>query len=216
MRAPAFRSFDFTTMSGEACYRLMASSILPRPIAWVITLSADGQPNAAPYSFFNMFGNAPPVVAIGLMNRPDRPKDTAKNIRDTNEFVINLVPEALVGAMNLTCIDAPPDVDELTLAGLATTPSTQIAPPRILASPVAFECRLLQMVETGPAQTMAIGQVVCAHFSTDIISDGARPHIDGAALDLVGRMHGADVYSRSRDTFTLPRPQWDPPPKPGT
>ncbi len=106
---PATRHFDFSTLSAEMRYRLLASSVLPRPIAWVVTADADGAVNAAPYSFFNVFGADRPVVALGILAQPGRPKDTAANIRDTGEFVINLVPHALVEAMNLTCIDAPPE-----------------------------------------------------------------------------------------------------------
>ncbi len=116
-------------------YRLLASTVMPRPIAWVVTCSADGLINAAPYSFFNLFGSDRPTVALGILARPGQPKDTAANIRATGEFVVNLVPYGLAQAMNATCVDAPPEVDELALAGLDSTPSLAIRPPRITASP---------------------------------------------------------------------------------
>ncbi len=203
-----FRSFDFTAMSGEECYRLMASSIIPRPVAWVVTVSKEGQRNAAPFSFFNMFGQNPPIVALGVMRRLSRLKDTARNIRDTGEFVVNLVPAGLAEAMNLTSIDAPADVDELDLADMETVSSTMVVPPRISRSPVAYECRLQQMIETGPAQDLVIGQVIAAHFHPDILGDGDRPHVDASALDLVGRMHGPSAYTYTRDLFDLRRPVW--------
>lgn len=196
-------------MPAEDRYRLLASTIMPRPIAWVVSVSADGVVNAAPYSFFNLFGADRPVVALGILARPGRPKDTAANIRATGEFVINLVPFALAEAMNLTAIDAPPEVDETALAGLATLPSLAIRPPRIAASPVAFECRLSHLLETGPGQLLAVGEVLHAHYAHDVLcGDAARPRVDPEALDLVGRMHGATAYTRTRDLFDLHRPFW--------
>lgn len=203
------RHFDFAAMSGADRYRLLASTIMPRPIAWVVTCSSDGAVNAAPYSFFNLFGSDRPVVALGILARPDEPKDTAANIRATGEFVINLVSFALSEAMNATCIDAPPEVDETEIAGLATLPSLAIRPPRIASSPVAFECRLTHLLETGPGQLMVVGEVLHAHYAHHVLSgDPQRPRVDHAALDLVGRMHGASAYTRTRDLFDLDRPLW--------
>lgn len=206
---PATRHFDFGILPPEARYRLLASTIMPRPVAWVVTCSADGVVNAAPYSFFNLFGADRPVVALGILARPGRQKDTAANISATGEFVVNLVPYALVEAMNATCVEAPPEVDETALAGLATRPSFAIRPPCIAASPVALECRLLHMLETGPGQWLAVGEVLHAHYAHSVLTgDPARPRVDAAALDLVGRMHGPSAYARTRDLFDLPRPPW--------
>lgn len=203
------RHFDFAAMPAADRYRLLASTITPRPVAWVVTCSPDGAVNAAPYSFFNLFGADRPVVALGVLARPGRPKDTAANIRATGEFVINLVPFELAEAMNLTCVDAPPEVDETALAGLSTTPSLAIRPPRIAASPVAFECRLSHLLETGPGQLLVVGEVLHAHYARQVLTgDPERPRIDHAALDLVGRMHGASAYTRTRDIFDLHRPLW--------
>ncbi|MEP9352837.1 flavin reductase family protein [Xanthobacter sp. KR7-65] len=187
----------------------MASTIMPRPIAWVVSVSAEGIVNAAPYSFFNMFGADRPVVALGILARPGQPKDTGANIRTTGEFVVNLVPHGLVEAMNTTCVEAPPEVDETVLVGLATVPSLAVRPPRIAASPVAFECRLAHLLETGPGQLLAVGEVLHAHYAAQVLSgDPERPRVDPAALDLVGRMHGASAYTHTRDLFDLQRPQW--------
>lgn len=203
------RHFDFATLSGADRYRLLASTIMPRPIAWVVTCSRDGIVNAAPYSFFNLFGADRPVVALGILARPGEPKDTAANIRATGEFVVNLVPFALAEAMNATCVDAPPDVDETEIAGLATIPSLAIRPPRIAASPVAFECRMTHLLETGPGQLLAVGEVLHAHYARHVLTgDPQRPRVDHTALDLVGRMHGGSAYTRTRDLFDLDRPLW--------
>lgn len=203
------RHFDFAAMSGDDRYRLMASTIMPRPIAWVVTCSRDGAINAAPYSFFNMFGANRPVIALGVLARPNEQKDTAANIRETGEFVVNLVPFALTGAMNITCVNAPPDVDELALAGLTTVPSLAILPPRIAASPVAFECRQTHLLDTGPGQLLVVGEVLHAHYAENVLTgDPSRPRVDHDALDLVGRMHGASAYLRTNDIFDLTRPVW--------
>jgi flavin reductase (DIM6/NTAB) family NADH-FMN oxidoreductase RutF len=200
--------WDLDKVAAPIAYKLLAATVMPRPIAWVVTKDAKGHVNAAPYSFFNVMGSAPPTVALGMLADPQRGfKDSARNILDTGEFVINLVPERLVDAMNVTSVDAPRGVDELALAGLVTTPSTHIIPPRISESPVAFECRTHTTVETGPHQLVVIGQVIAVHIDDRFILDAERAHIDTPALDLVARSYGSD-YVRSHDRFQLGRPTW--------
>jgi flavin reductase (DIM6/NTAB) family NADH-FMN oxidoreductase RutF len=200
--------WDLEQTTPAIAYKLLAATVMPRPIAWVVTKDTRGRLNAAPYSFFNVMGAAPPTVALGMLADPARGfKDSARNILDTGEFVVNLVPERLVAAMNITSIDAPQGVDELALAGLATTASTHISPPRISESPVAFECRRLTTVETGPHQLVVIGQVIAVHIAEDFILDAERAHIDTPALQLVARSYGSD-YIRSQDSFQLSRPNW--------
>jgi flavin reductase (DIM6/NTAB) family NADH-FMN oxidoreductase RutF len=199
--------FDFAEVSAPDRYRLMASAITPRPIAWVTTQSASGARNAAPYSFFNMMGADPPIVVIGMGRRPDGThKDSAANVIETGEFVVNLVSEHDAPAMNLTCIDAPPGVDEIALADLATVPSLVIAPPRIASAPVAMECRVFQTHEIGRT-TLVIGQVLQFHVR-DEFYDPVRRHILTPAMHLVGRVHGAGWYARATDLFDLQRPSW--------
>lgn len=200
--------YDLDAVAPAIAYKLLAATTIPRPIAWVVTQSKDGAINAAPYSFFNVMGSAPPTIALGLMADPVRGfKDTALNILETGEFVVNLVPERLVERMNLTSADAPRGVDELALAGLATIPSTHVAPPRIAESPVSYECAALSSVVTGPCQTVVIGRVLAVHIEDRYLLDATRAHIDTPALDLVARSYGSD-YIRSRDTFKLDRPTW--------
>lgn len=201
--------FDFETMPTASRYKILVSTVVPRPIAWVTTLTSAGVANAAPYSFFNVMGNDPPIVVIGVQGHPEnRFKDTGQNILTSAEFVVNLVSEATAEAMNVTCIDAPPGVDELKLAGLATTPSVKIRPPRIAASPVAFECKVHTSLTFSPHQAIVIGRVVQAHVADDFVLDGARCHIDTPKLKLVGRMHGTGWYTRTGDQFQLERPVW--------
>lgn len=199
--------YDLDQVPQPIAYKLLAATVIPRPIAWVVTQGKGGL-NAAPYSFFNVMGSAPPTIALGLMAAPDRGfKDTALNILETSEFVVNLVPERLVQAMNLTAADAPRGVDELQLAGLATLPSTHVSPPRIAESPVAFECRVLSSVVTGPCQTVVIGRVLSVHIEDRYLLNPDRAHIDTDALDLVARSFGSE-YIRSHDRFELARPTW--------
>lgn len=197
--------FDFSQLEGPQRYKLMSAAITPRPIAWITTLSPEGRRNAAPYSFFNMMSAEPPLVAIGLMRRPDGSyKDSARNILDTGEFVVNLVSEPNAEAMNLTCIDAPPEFDEIAWAALDTAPSSAIAPPRLAPAPVSMECRLFEKVEAGQA-TVVLGEVLRFHIKDDLVDTG-RLHVDTLAMQLVARMHGAGWYTRSTDLFQLTRP----------
>lgn len=204
------RHFDFGAMPAAEIYRLMTATIAPRPIAWVTTVARDGTRNAAPFSFFNMFGADPPVVGLGVLARPGPLKDTAANIAATFEFVVNLVPFALAEAMNLTAVEAPPEVDELALAGLATAPSLTVRPPRIAASPVSFECRLQRAIETGPQQWLFIGDVLHAHLAEAILEGPPeRPRVNVAALDPIARMPGPTAYCRAeKSIFHLTRPDW--------
>jgi flavin reductase (DIM6/NTAB) family NADH-FMN oxidoreductase RutF len=170
-------------------------------------VSDGGVRNAAPYSFFNMMGAEPPLVAIGLMRRPDGSfKDSAKNILETGEFVVNLVSEADAAAMNFTCIDAPADFDELAEGDIETAPSQIVKPPRIASAPVAMECRLHQSVEAGRS-TIVLGEVLRFHIA-DALVDAERLHVDTLAMALVARMHGAGWYLRSVDVFQMTRPRF--------
>lgn len=201
--------FDLETLPTPICYKLLAATVVPRPIAWVTSVGKDGKVNAAPFSFFNVMGSAPPTVVLGLLADPERGfKDTARNILDNGAFVVNLVPESLVEAMNVTAVDAPSGINEIDLAGLATAPSVHIAPPRIVDSPVNFECVNHAAVVTGPNQTIVIGRVLAVHVADRYVLNAERGHVDTKALDLVARTVGSG-YARTRDTFDLDRPFWD-------
>ena len=198
--------FDFATLSAQDRYKLLVSTIVPRPIAWVVTQDPAGVLNAAPYSFFNAFANEPPIVVIGIGTRGDGDaKDTGGNIRRTGQFVVNLVTEETAPAMNVTAIEFGPEVDELREAGLHALPSTKVAPPRIAESPVAFECELMQAIDLAEGRMLVIGRVLAMHVRDDAVLDPARCHIDTPRLNLVGRMHGRGTYARTGDTFELPR-----------
>lgn len=200
--------FDFAEMSVDDRYKLMSASITPRPIAWVTTVSGQGVRNAAPYSFFNMMAADPPLVALGLMRRPDGSyKDSCANLIETGEFVVNLVSETDLDAMNFTCIDAPPGFDELEAAGIATVPGVRVAPPRIQSAPVSMECRVHHRIDVSAASTVVLGEVLTFHIA-DRFVDPNRLHVDAPAMGLLARMHGAGWYARDPDLVQRDRPRF--------
>lgn len=202
--------FDMAEMDLGQRYKLMNSTVTPRPIAWICTQSADGLVNVAPYSFFNACGVDPPLVMLGLLHdfRTGELKDTATNIVASREFVVNLVSEHDAETMNLTSVDAPRDVSEADYAGVALAPSTKVIPPRIASSPVSFECELREALEIGK-QTVVVGEVVAMHVADEFITNPEKLYLDTPAMKLVGRTHGAGWYARTSDQFALERPHYD-------
>jgi flavin reductase (DIM6/NTAB) family NADH-FMN oxidoreductase RutF len=201
--------FDFQALLPAARFEFLTGTVVPRPTAIVTTLGPDGTRNAAPYTFFNIMGFDPPVVAIAVLpHSEDRFKDTGRNILATDEFAVNLVSEALAEAMNVTCIDAPPGVDELTLAKLEAVPCVTIKAPRIVASPVAFECRTHTTLTLGKNQAIVIGRILQAHVRDDLVLDAENGIIDTPRMNLIGGMHAAKWYTRTADQFEIARPTW--------
>lgn len=199
--------FDFSELPPQTVYNVLTSTVTPRPIAWLTTLSGEGVVNAAPFSFFNVMGHQPPTVAVGLMRHASgRLKDSGANIIENGEFVVNLVPESLAAQMNQTCADYPADVDELAAAGLTARPALRVRPPLIDGCPVALECVSQATIVTGPRQLVVIGQVLGAHVSDAYVLDAQRGHMDTPAMKLIARMHGGGWYARSTDRFQLARP----------
>ena len=198
--------FDFETLSTQERYKLLVATVVPRPIAWVVTQDLEGRLNAAPYSFFNVFSADPPVMVIGIGGRkPGDAKDTGQNIRETSQFTVCLVNHDSSAAMNVTAIDFPPEIDEIATAGLTTLPSTKIKPPRIAESPVAFECERFMAIELATDRSLVLGRVLAMHVRDDCVMDAARCYIDTPKLDLIGRMHGAGWYARTTDLYEQPR-----------
>ena len=202
--------FDFDTIAPQDRYKILTSTIVPRPIAWVLSLDTEGRRNAAPFSFFNALVGDPPVVGIGIGGRrpedaPGTWKDSGANIRATGQFVVNLVGYENREAMNITAVEFPREVDELEQAGLTTLPSTKVKPPRIAEAPVALECERLAIIEVGVDRAIVLGRVLAVHVRDDCVLDARRCYIDTPKLDLIGRMHGGGWYSRTTDRFELPR-----------
>jgi len=198
--------FDFTTLEPRERYKLLVATVVPRPIAWVVTHNAEGGLNAAPFSFFNALSGDPPVVGIGIAShQPGRPRDSRVNIKRSGQFVVSLVAEENAEKMNVTAIEFDYGVEELAEAGLTTLPSVKVKPPRIAESPVAMECELLEIVDLGPSSGLVLGRVLAMHVREEFVLDAQRHHIDTPALKLIGRMHGAGWYARTSDLFEMPR-----------
>lgn len=201
-------AIDFSALSAREVYKVMIGTIVPRPIAWVTTVSETGVVNAAPYSFFNCLSADPPIVALGVENKPDRTfKDTTHNIRMTEAFTINIVDQANVAAMSVTAAPFAPSVDELAMAGLTAVPGVHVPCPRIAEAPVAFECRRYIGIEVSSAREIVLGQILMAHVREDII-DLATYYSDHARLDAVGRM-GGNGYATTLDYFDYATPSVD-------
>jgi flavin reductase (DIM6/NTAB) family NADH-FMN oxidoreductase RutF len=209
---------NVSELPSRELYNIILSSVGPRPIAWVSTLNASGQPNLAPFSFFNCVCADPPLLAFATALRPPKKpgstadrvngeaKDTLRNVRETKEFVINVVTYDLIEPMNVTSGEYESTVNEFELAKLTPLPSKMVRPPRIGESPVSFECMLHQILDFSSAPTgssLVIGRIVAVHIDDGHLKDG---RIDRDSLDLVGRMGGMQ-YTRTRDRVELARPK---------
>lgn len=198
--------FDLSKLSPRDGYKLLSSTIVPRPIAWVVSASPEGRLNAAPFSFFNLFSDDPPVVCVGIMGRDGGLKDTAANIKARGEFVVNLVPQRLALRMNETAAEYEYGVDELQQVGLTTAPGTLVGVPRIAESPVALECVPIHFLELGGGRVVIAAKVLSVYIEAAAILDASRCYVDTPALDLVGRMHGSGEYALTRERFQMARP----------
>ena len=197
------RLFDFSQLNARERYKLLIGTVVPRPIAWVTTLSPEGRVNAAPYSFFNCLSADPPILALGVENHDDMSfKDTAHNIRMTEEFTVNIVDYANVEAMNICAVPFPSEVDELEMAGLTAIAGEKVRCPRIAEAPVALECRRHVTLELGRSREVILGLVLAVHIREDIV-DSERFYVDQQGLDAVGRM-GGHGYASTRDYFDMP------------
>ena len=188
-------------------YKLLIGLVAPRPIALITSMDEQGRMNAAPFSAFNYFCTDPPIVGIGVTNRTDQafvPKDTARNIRRTGEFVVNVVTEDIAEKMNLCAIDFPEGVNELDIAGFTTTPSQVVRVPRIAEAHAALECREHTTLEIGRSRII-LGRVVAIYIEDKYV-DPAGPYIKAEELHAMGRMNGLGNYVRTRDAFVqIPR-----------
>jgi len=188
-------------------FKTLLSCVLPRPIAFVSTVSSDGTPNLAPFSFFNGVGSNPPAVIFSPCTKADgTAKDTLNNLRAVPECVVNVVPFSIREAMNEASYPFPPDVNEFEATGFTPVPSQFVRPHRAAESPVHLECRLLQIVPVGNGPLSAnicVCEVLCFHVAAELLlPDGT---VDVRKIDLIARL-GGDDYSTMRDRFTLPKP----------
>lgn len=205
-------------ISHSELYNVFLNTVAPRPIAWVSTVSAAGRPNLAPFSFFNCVCVDPPLLAFAPGMRQAKSvsaatgvahgeaKDTLRNVRETGEFVVNIVTFDLLEPMNLTSGEYDASVNEFELAKVTAVKSTVVRPARVAESPVNFECKLHQIIDFSPTPTsssLVIGRVVAVHVDDRYVKEGK---IDRNALDLIGRMGGIQ-YTRTRDRVELARPK---------
>jgi flavin reductase (DIM6/NTAB) family NADH-FMN oxidoreductase RutF len=196
------------TVAWNSMYKIMIGSVLPRPIGWVSSIDANGQPNLAPFSFFNAVCANPPHVLFcpGIRSADRNPKDTLKNVRETGEFVVNIVTEATAEAMNITATELPADVNEFEAAGLTAVPSVTVKPPRVGESPIHYECKVAQIVDLGSEPgggSVVIGRVVHLHVDDSLLI--GEDKIDLEKLKPIGRLAGAS-YCRVTDVFDMIRP----------
>ncbi|HTL18284.1 MAG TPA: flavin reductase family protein [Patescibacteria group bacterium] len=196
---------DLETQLADRAYPILASLVTPRPIAFVTTISPEGNINAAPFSFFNLLGADPPILAFAPGDRDDgTPKDTARNIRLTHEFVVNLVDEEIAEAMNQCAASLPYGANELVHAGLHTRESTVVKPPRIAESPVSLECKEWGTLHIGDNRAV-IGLIKRVHVR-DGLFDDEKKRIRVDQLHLIGRMASPHWYCRTQDRFEMIRP----------
>ena len=186
-------------------YKLLTNLVVPRPIAWITSLNETGVVNLAPFSFFNAVASDPPYVVISIGRRDSGvPKDTAKNIRDSGEFVVNLVTEDLLCAMNISAVDFPADQSELIAADLHAASSVRVQAPRLAESQASLECKLFQSLQLG-TNTLFIGEVVMFHVADHLL--GPRSHIKNFAP--VGRLGSPSIYCRTTDRLEVTRITYD-------
>ncbi|MGH7680847.1 MAG: flavin reductase family protein [Candidatus Eiseniibacteriota bacterium] len=212
-----FRGIDPAQVSPGDFYSLLTGCVIPRPIAFVSSLSKSGSANLAPFSFFNAGGaNPPSLVFMPVTGGSGRDKDTLHNVRETGEYVVHIVPWALRERMNVTSAEFPPEVDEFEIAGFTKVPSVRVKPWRVLESPIAFECKLFRIVEHGAGPYHAnyvIGEVVYLHLAEEVMQ-GTR--VDAVKLDAIARLGGPNYTRVTRESmFGMPRPTPvpEPPPK---
>jgi flavin reductase (DIM6/NTAB) family NADH-FMN oxidoreductase RutF len=201
-----FMELDLEGEFAGRAYPILAGLVTPRPIALVTTVSPDGKVNAAPFSFFNLLGASPPILAFAPGDRDDgSPKDTARNIRLTGEFVVNLVDETIAEAMNQCAAALPYGEDELLHSGLHPARSSVVKPPRIAESPASLECAEWGTLQIG-GNRVVIGLVKRVHLRDELF-DVAKKRVRSERLFLIGRMASPDWYCRTRDRFELIRPE---------
>lgn len=204
-----YRTFDSAEIDHQQAYCLLIGSIVPRPIAWVSSMSADGVPNLAPFSFFTMVSHYPPMASISVGEREHRMKDTARNIVDTLGYVIHTVVEGWEEKMNASSANFAPGEDEFAAAGLATVPSDLVDAPRLANAPVAMECRFDRLIDFGDAWVthLVIGRILRWHVREDLLLEDK--YIDPHKLAPIGRL-GGPRYCRTREIFEMPAPYVQP------
>jgi len=179
---------DPRNLSADESYKLLTGVVVPRPIAWVTSIAANGGVNLAPFSTFTFVSPKPPMLAFSVGQRGGIYKDTARNILASEEYVVHIADRPLIGAVHESAVEHPPEVSEVELQQLSVVPSLQVRPPRLAAAPIAMECRLRQCLEFGETRSrLIVGEVVAFHFRDGLMQGGK---IDTKVLDPIGRLAG--------------------------
>jgi flavin reductase (DIM6/NTAB) family NADH-FMN oxidoreductase RutF len=203
--------FNLEESPESVAYKLLTGLVAPRPIAWITSMDEASRLNAAPFSAYNYLCTDPPIIGVGVANRPGEdlvPKDTARNIRRTGEFVVNVVTEDLAEQMVLCAADSPAGKNELEMAGLTTTPSQIVKVPRIAQAHAALECKEYTTMEIGRSRII-LGRVVAVYIEDKFV-DPAGPYVKANELHAIGRMNGLGSYVKTADAFmTIPRTSYE-------
>jgi len=194
-------------LSKSQAYKLLISALIPRPIALVSTISPDGVVNVAPFSFFGGISSKPPIIYISIDRKRDGDKkDTLKNIEYTGDFVVNMVSEEIAEKMNICAVDFPYGMSEAEIAGLTPVQSESVKSPRILESPINFECKVLKMIEIGDApNTVVFGEILLFNIRDEIIENGV---VNPEKLRIVGRL-GGNLYTIVDNIFEMKRMSYE-------
>jgi len=199
---------DFESLAPKDRYKLLTATVVPRPIALVSTRNEDGSTNAAPFSFFNVFSEDPPLVVLGLQSKPDLSlKDTTHNIRLTGEFVVNLVDESIAGKMVVCAADFPKNDSEIDAAGFTLGASKNIDVDYIVEAPVSLECRRVTVLQFAKTRDLAIGEIVGMHARDGLI-DPDTLRVNWDIYNPIGRLYG-DQYIRTHDRFSMSIPAYE-------
>ena len=191
---------DPAYLDPETAYRLITGVVVPRPIAWVTSLSATGVLNLAPFSAFMFVAPKPPMLAISVGRKGNIYKDTAQNILNNEQYVVHIADSSLMNAVHESSTEHPPDVSEVDELGLATLPGERIKVPRLAAAPIAMECRFRQCLEFGETRSrLIIGEVLVFHIRDGLLNNGK---IETEALDPIARIAGPR-YARLGEIVTL-------------
>lgn len=198
--------FNPDHLDQKAIYKLLTGAVIPRPIGWISTISKDGVPNLAPFSFFNVVGDDPPHIMFSTAHSNEHKKDTLNNVLETKQFVVNMVTEEIIEQMNITGQNVPHDVNEFELADLTPIASVKVKPPRVKESPISFECELvhhysLENHKFGGA-TIVIGRIVMFHFDDSVLLEDHKINLE--TYKPVSRLAGAN-YAKLGELFAIKR-----------
>jgi len=201
--------FDFENIPKELRYKLLCAYVSPRPIALITTISSEGVGNTAPMSFFNVFGDDPPLLIVGIRGRDDgQDKDTTRNMKETGEFVIHMVDHSMADGMITCSVEFPPGEDELQHTNFTTVPCAKVKPPRILEAPAAFECRLVKTIEY-EGRSIVMGEVVYSWIKDECIDEGSL-YVNSDSYRPLARLHGDFYLSCEKENlFEIYKPSYE-------